>query len=190
MEMSGRVQLMFFITACVFTILNIKERFFTRKVCQILNKIEFGEMKWLHCQTTVTYLTRKLSELEFPCYFSLFAEPGYNNSLLTSYGFTGEWGLFKGKHQPGPEWIQLEWKHNNLSINGNLREAFSLRKICNSTRFCHHDLICFIQISGWEASLMFWMFFIAQNWNTLPRLMGRSLCVTMCSTGETFQSWW
>ena len=77
-------------------------------------------------QTTVTYLTRALSDMEFPVFFSLVAEPGYNNSLLTSYGFTGEWGLFKGKHQPRPDWIQLEWKHENLSIKGNLRECFKL----------------------------------------------------------------
>ena len=77
----------------------------------------------------MTYLTRKLSELEFPCYFSLFAEPGYNNSLLTSYGFTGEWGLFKGKHYPRSDWIQLEWNYNNLSIKGNLGKLFSNDKV-------------------------------------------------------------
>ena len=42
MEMSGKVQLLFFITACVFTIVNIKERFFTRKVGRILNIIELS----------------------------------------------------------------------------------------------------------------------------------------------------
>ena len=95
----------------------------------------------------MSYLTRRLADLEFPVYFSFYAEPGYNNSLLTSYGFTGEWGLFKGKHQPRPDWIQLEWKYDNLSIKGNLREGFDLTVV----------LLC-VQISGWEASLMFWMF--------------------------------
>ena len=73
-------------------------------------------------QTTVSYLTRSLADLEFPVYFSLTAQPGYNSSLLASYGFTGEWGLFKGKHRQQSQWIKLDWKHNNLSIKGSVGE--------------------------------------------------------------------
>ena len=73
-------------------------------------------------QTTVSYLTRSLADLEFPVYFSLTAQPGYNSSLLASYGFTGEWGLFKGKHRQQSQWIKLDWEHNNLSIKGSVGE--------------------------------------------------------------------
>ena len=40
-------------------------------------------------QTTVTYETRNLSTMDFPMYFSLYAEPGYNSSLLRKiYSFS------------------------------------------------------------------------------------------------------
>ena len=40
--------------------------------------------------------TRKLSDIEFPIYFSLVPDPGYNRSILDEYGITGEWNLFSG----------------------------------------------------------------------------------------------
>ena len=56
-------QFVFLIVAIVITILNIKERYFTRR-------------------TTVSYVTRSLSDLDFPMYFSLSPEPGYNTTQL------------------------------------------------------------------------------------------------------------
>ena len=47
-------------------------------------------------QTTVSYETKKLSEIEFPMYFSLVPDPGYNRSILEKYGMDGEWTLFYG----------------------------------------------------------------------------------------------
>ena len=39
-----------------------------------------------------------LTDLEFPMYFSLAPNPGYNNSFLDSLGIGGEFDLFLGNH--------------------------------------------------------------------------------------------
>ena len=44
----------------------------------------------------MSYETRKLTEIEFPVYFSLVPDPGYNIPYLASHGIDGEWNLFKG----------------------------------------------------------------------------------------------
>ena len=35
--------------------------------------------------------------MDFPMYFSLVPDPGYNISYLGSLGIDGEWKLFRGK---------------------------------------------------------------------------------------------
>ena len=84
---------------------------------QVTTKDKFVKRIQL-CQTSVHYMTRRLSEVEFPVLISISADPGYNRSLLTSFGFSGEWGLFKGKHREGNSSIHLEWKYGNNSIKG------------------------------------------------------------------------
>ena len=41
-------------------------------------------------------MTKKLTELEFPVYFSLVPDPGYNISYLAQHGIDGEYNLFWG----------------------------------------------------------------------------------------------
>ena len=54
-------------------------------------------------QTTVSYETRKLREIEFPMYISLVPTPGYNFSYLETCGVDGEWPLFEG------DWTGSSW---------------------------------------------------------------------------------
>ena len=55
-------------------------------------------------------------------YFSLFPNPGYNNSFLNTRGIDGEWELFTGnflnkKKGTGYTW---GWGSENHSIEGKL----------------------------------------------------------------------
>ena len=62
-----------------------------------------------------------LTDLEFPMYFSLAPNPGYNNSFLDSLGIGGEFDLFLGNHSvnngTGVIW---KWGSVNHSIEGML----------------------------------------------------------------------
>ena len=44
----------------------------------------------------MTYETRKLREIEFPMFFSLAPDPGYNLSFLETSAIDGEFHLFHG----------------------------------------------------------------------------------------------
>ena len=65
-------------------------------------------------QTKVTYETRKLTDMEFPVYFSLFATPGYNMPVLDSLGFSSQYSFFWGKNNI----TYLYWGNETLTIQG------------------------------------------------------------------------
>ena len=46
-----------------------------------------------------------MAEIEFPMYFSLAPNPGYNESLLETRGYEGEYDMFAGS----------EFKKNNVT---------------------------------------------------------------------------
>ena len=56
-----------------------------------------------------------MSDIEFPMYFSLVPDPGYNRSILDKYGIDGEWMLFLGVWDENGK---REWGGNG-SIEGN-----------------------------------------------------------------------
>ena len=97
-------QFVFLIVAIVITILNIKERYFTRR-------------------TTVSYVTRSLSDLDFPMYFSLSPEPGYNTTVLRRgslrYGFF-EMSKYLKKKQglktSSCEWLVFKWSLRSFVV--------------------------------------------------------------------------
>ena len=64
----------------------------------------------------MSYETRKLTEIEFPMYFSLVPNPGYNSSFLDTHGIDGEWDLFNGSYTGGV----LRYGSVNHSIEGKL----------------------------------------------------------------------
>ena len=68
-------------------------------------------------KTTVSYETRKLTEIEFPMYFSLAPNPGYNSSFLDTCGIDGEWKMFSGSDWTGGTW---GWGSVNHSIEGKI----------------------------------------------------------------------
>ena len=64
---------------------------------------------FLNYKTTISYETRKLSDLEFPMYFSLVPNPGYNRSSLDMLGFQGEWDLFWGHWAVNETPVSVSW---------------------------------------------------------------------------------
>ena len=71
------VQITFLLVAILFTVENIHDRFCTQK-------------------TTVTFQTRNLADIHFPVIFSFLALPGFNISMLRTFGYGGEYEFFSG----------------------------------------------------------------------------------------------
>ena len=79
------LQTVFFIVAAVFTLYNIRERFFTKKVV----RYELKPSLRPYLQTSVSYFTRDLWQMsEFPLYLTLYPTPGYAD--WASFGFFSE----------------------------------------------------------------------------------------------------
>ena len=67
----------------------------------------------------MSYETRKLSEIDFPVYFSPVPDPGYNMSHLASRGIEGEWNLFMGDIVDTEDnRTVVTWGGKNYSIKG------------------------------------------------------------------------
>ena len=66
----------------------------------------------------MSYETRKLSDIEFPVYFSLVPDPGYDISYLESQGIGGEWDLFAGQLEHNR--TAITWGGLNHSLKGSL----------------------------------------------------------------------
>ena len=117
-------QIGFLILAIIITIYNVRERFFTKRVKY---SSDFKMNIYLLFQTTISYETRELTEMEFPMYFSLVPDPGYNISHLVSRGIDGEWNLFKGSlvetQDNRTSWTGITWGGLNYSIKGKVRPS-------------------------------------------------------------------
>ena len=69
-----------------------------------------------------------MTEIEFPMYFSLVPNPGYNSSYLETCGIDGVWDMFTGdllyenteKNETIYTW---EWGRVNHSIEGKLESV-------------------------------------------------------------------
>ena len=65
----------------------------------------------------MSYETRKLTEIEFPMYFSLTPTPGYNISYLETCEFDTEWDLFHGNWTGSAwEWGGSCWVKGKLDL--------------------------------------------------------------------------
>ena len=78
----------------------------------------------------MTYETRKLTEIEFPMYFSLVPNPGYNISFLKTRGVGGEYELFTGQftYENGTKW---SWGSVNHTIEGKLDSPVKCIRVMN-----------------------------------------------------------
>ena len=67
-------------------------------------------------------MQQKLTEMEFPMYFSLVPTPGYNISYLKSCGIEGEWELFHGDYTGSAwEWGGNWWIKGKLDFTANVK---------------------------------------------------------------------
>ena len=90
------VQILFFAISIFFTVRNVHDKFFTYK-------------------TTVTYLTKRLSEIDFPVLFSFVTLPGFNESVLEEFGFPGVWYFFSGHDDKSSS---LTWAVPGITVEG------------------------------------------------------------------------
>ena len=124
-------KVLFFSVAIVFTFFNIKERFFSEKVRSFSLSYKTDNVITVYfLKTTVTYLSRKLSEIDFPMFLTFFARPGYNISRLRRFGFNSELALFMGKNRLRNGTIHIYWGNDTDSIQGEQeRRMFII--VCN-----------------------------------------------------------
>ena len=63
-----------------------------------------------------------MTDIEFPMYFSLAPNPGYNTSFLETCGISGEWELFFGNfiYENNGTSATWRWGSVNHSIGGKL----------------------------------------------------------------------
>ena len=63
-----------------------------------------------------------MEEIEFPMYFSLASNPGYNTSFLDTCGIEGEGDLFAGNslYENNGTCCTWEWGSVNHSIEGKI----------------------------------------------------------------------
>ena len=87
----------------------------------------------------MSFETRKLTDIEFPMYFSLAPNPGYNKSFLNTRGIPDEWHLFAGQflNKDNGTWT-LRWGTGNHSVEGKL---VSLLVKINQLGFCSDKVV-------------------------------------------------
>ena len=71
-------------------------------------------------QTMVTYETRKLTDIKFPMYFSLYLTPGFNMTLLKSFGFESQYEFFMGNTSRENNITNLNWGNKTFSFQGKI----------------------------------------------------------------------
>ena len=71
---------------------------------------------YLIFQTTTTERTVNISLTEFPFYFSLVSDPGYDLNKLESFGFKSELDFFMGCSENNDSVKTLSWTFKNISV--------------------------------------------------------------------------
>ena len=107
------VQITFLLVAVLFTVENIYNRFFTKKVTHHTMLI----LILTTVQTTITFETRNLADVDFPVFFSFLALPGFNISMLRTFGYGGELEFFSGFRMER-NISELVWETDTESIEG------------------------------------------------------------------------
>ena len=63
---------------------------------------------------------------EFPLYFSLVSDPGYDLTKLESFGFNSELDFFLGCSETNQSINTLSWTYKNMSIESEYSFKISL----------------------------------------------------------------
>ena len=120
--MNKFIQAVFFLVALVFTFLNVNERFFSKKVR--INDTISRDLTYI-IKTTVTYQTRKLSEIDFPMFISLFSTPGYDITSLRNFGFKEVMDFFSGKIKITDDTTHFYWGNETFRAEGEKNKGLS-----------------------------------------------------------------
>ena len=56
--------------------------------------------------------------MEFPMYFSIYSQPGYDSLMLGQFGFHGETQLFSGRISQEEDQTVVSWGNGTVSIAG------------------------------------------------------------------------
>ena len=56
--------------------------------------------------------------MEFPVYFSLYSTPGFDVHKLKSFGFEGDYELFRGRNQERNNLMNIKWGTQDKLIAG------------------------------------------------------------------------
>ena len=96
--------------------------------------IAIYKLNHFNVQTTTTRKTVNISLTEFPLYFSLLSEPGYDLRKLKSFGFPSEAEFFIGRTDNENYTKALSWSNSNASIQSTI---FNLQiNIRSKTNLC------------------------------------------------------
>ena len=94
------LQFIFFVIAILFTALQIKYRFFSNK-------------------TSSKMFTRRLKNIEFPCYVSIIVSDAFNLTYLRSHFYSTPFTfLMGGKYNNGNWYDWYDWSGNNSTVKG------------------------------------------------------------------------
>ena len=96
------LQFIFFVIAILFTVLQIKYRFFSNK-------------------TSSKMFKRRLKNIEFPCYVSIIVSDAFNLTHLRSHFYATPFTYFLGGKQNHGRWFAwYDWSGNNSTVKGEL----------------------------------------------------------------------
>ena len=78
--------------------------------------------------------------MEFPTYISIQARPGYNTSILSQFGFTGEQSFFFGRDEDVNGTTHISWGYENYTVEGfshvlETLNSFDILDIYNLSKF-------------------------------------------------------
>ena len=100
------LQFIFFVIAILFTVLQIKYRFFSNKTSSKVYK-------------------RKLKNIEFPCFVSIIVSDAFDLKYLRSHFYTTPFTYFMGgKYNNGNWYAWYDWSGNNSTVRGELDTTY------------------------------------------------------------------
>ena len=110
------LQFIFFVIAILFTILQIKYRFYSNR-------------------TSTKAFKKRLKNIEFPCYVSIIVSDAFDLTYLRSHFYTTPFTyLMGGKYNNGDWYAWYDWTGNKSTVKGELDTRYNGKHIYISYR--------------------------------------------------------